>query len=81
MYPASRRPVEAPENVHERRLAGAGWTRYRDELARLNVDADAAQRTDLDLTDDVGFGEIRDADDCHQWHSAQQSAIEADYLR
>ena len=35
--PAARRPVEAAEDVHQRRLAGAGCSHDRDELPRATV--------------------------------------------
>ena len=60
---AGRRLVEAPDDVHERRLAGARRAGHRHELARLDVEVHAAQRVDLDLADDVGLDEILDRDD------------------
>ncbi len=43
---AARRLVEPGEGVHERRLARAGRAHDGDELARLDVERDAAQRVD-----------------------------------
>ena len=39
---AARRAVEAAQGVHERRLAGAGRTDERQELALVDVEGDAA---------------------------------------
>src|SRR5206468_9282604 len=47
------RLVEAPDDVHERRLPRAGRTRYGHELAVLYFEIDAPQRTHLHLADDV----------------------------
>src|SRR5690606_30135651 len=45
---AARRPVETAEDVHQRRLSGAGLADDRDELARVDLQVDVAQRTHLD---------------------------------
>ena len=57
---AARRPIEAPEDVHQRRLAGSGRAGDRDELAGLDVEVRAAQRAHGDLADVVGLDEISD---------------------
>ena len=41
---AARRPVEAPEDVHQRALAGAARPDDRDELALLDLEVDLAER-------------------------------------
>ena len=46
---AAGRRVEAADQVHQRRLARAGGTDHRDELALADGQVDAAQRLDLDL--------------------------------
>ena len=43
---AAARGVEAPEQVHERGLAGAGGPHDRHELAALDRDRDAAEGVD-----------------------------------
>src|SRR5690606_40736156 len=45
---AARRPVEAPEDIHQRRLTGARLADDRDELPGVDLEVDVAQRTDLD---------------------------------
>ena len=60
---ARRRPVEAADDVHERRLARARRSGDREELAALHFEVDAAQRLHLDLADDVGLDEVLDRDD------------------
>ena len=59
------RTVEAPEDVHERGLAGAGRSRDGHELAGLDVERHAAKRADLDFTDDVGLREVPNEYDRH----------------
>src|SRR6266498_1801123 len=43
---AGRRPVEAAEHVHERRLAGAAHSDQAHDLARLQLERDGAKRFD-----------------------------------
>src|SRR5690606_15753017 len=45
---AARRPVEAAEDVHQSRLAGAGLADDRDELAGIDLEIDVTERADLD---------------------------------
>ena len=58
----ARRPIEAADQVHERRLAGARRAGQRDELARHDVERDASQRGHLHLADVVSLREIPDGD-------------------
>ena len=44
---AGGRPVEAADDVHERRLSRSGRTHDRDVLAMLDDEIDAAQRVNL----------------------------------
>ena len=55
---AAGRLVEAAENVHQRRFARAGRAHYGDELAGLDGKADAAERFNLDITDNERAGDI-----------------------
>ena len=41
------RPIEAAQNVHQRRFAGARLAHDRHELAGINIERDAAQRLHL----------------------------------
>src|SRR5262249_17869441 len=43
------RDVEAPDDVHHRRLAGAGRAHDRDELAAIDVEIDAREGSDDDV--------------------------------
>src|SRR6266850_2902558 len=49
--------VEAPEDVHQRALAGARRTGDRDELAGGDIDVYAAQRLHIDLAQPIRFRE------------------------
>ena len=60
---AAGRPVEAAEDVHERRLAGPGRSGDRDELAGLDGEAHAPERTHLDVAHGVDLGDVLDRDD------------------
>ena len=60
---AARRLVEAGEDVHQRRLARARRAHDRDELARLDVERDAAQRVDGGLALAVAARDVRRLDD------------------
>src|SRR5258705_2858394 len=57
------RPIEAAEQVHERRLAGARRAGERDELARRDIQRDAAQRLHLQLAEVVAFRQVTNRDD------------------
>src|SRR6185503_4863702 len=57
------RPIEAAEQVHERRLAGARRAGERDELAGRDVERDAAQRLHLHLAEVVGLRQVANGDD------------------
>src|SRR5207248_9430547 len=57
---AGRRPIEAAEDMHQRRFARPGGTDDRDELAALDVDRETAERMDLDVADVVDLGERLD---------------------
>ena len=57
---AGGRAIETTEDVHQRRLAGAGRPGDGEELAGLHVERHAAQRADFDFADDVGLDEVLD---------------------
>jgi len=59
---AACRPIEAAENVHQGRLAGAGRPDDGDEFAALNRERDAAQGVHRRAVHGVGFLEIADGD-------------------
>ena len=61
---AARRLVERREEVHERRLAGAGRPHHCDELARCDARARPPQRVDGGLALAVAAGEVCCGDDC-----------------
>src|SRR5438105_414680 len=63
---SARGPIEAAENVHERRLARARGACCRDKLARLDVQAHAAERVHFHLAHVVRLDEILDGDDRHE---------------
>ena len=60
---AARRAIKAAEDVHERRLAGAGRARDRHELALLDVHVGAAERAHRHFADRVGLDEVANGDD------------------
>src|SRR5690606_6857125 len=45
---AARRAIEAPEDVHQRRLSGSGLPDDRDELPRVDLQVDVTERAHLD---------------------------------
>ena len=47
---SSRRPVEAPDDIHQGRLSGTGGPHDGQHLSSPNRKRDAAQRMDCDLT-------------------------------
>src|SRR2546423_12138854 len=55
---AGRRRVEAAEDVHQRRLAGARRSDDRDEVAAVDAGVDAAQRLHLVLAGVVDLGDL-----------------------
>jgi hypothetical protein len=58
----ARRRVERGEDVHESRLAGAGWAHDGDELAGLDVERDATECIDSRVAGAVAAGHILGAD-------------------
>src|SRR5258705_3191477 len=54
--------VEAAEDVHQRALAGAGWSGDSDVLARGDVGIYAAQRLHIHLPQPVRLGEVAGLD-------------------
>ena len=60
---AAARPVEAAEDRHQRRLAGARGAHDGDELAGLDRQADVAQRMHVDVADMVGPRDVLELDD------------------
>src|ERR1700686_316937 len=59
---AAARYVEAADDVHQRRLAGAACAHDRDELAPGDVQVDPLQRLHLDLAHAVGLGDALERD-------------------
>src|SRR5262249_28713989 len=51
-------PVETAEQIHERRLAGAGGAHDGHELAPRDAQAHAAERAHLDVAHPVGLGDV-----------------------
>ena len=70
----ARRRVEAAQEVHEGRLAGAGRPHHRDELPGRDVEADAAQGVDLVLAQPVGLDEVADLDERRPPGSGRRSS-------
>src|SRR5207247_7331939 len=76
---AARRPVEAAEDVHQRRLAGAGCSHDRDELPPRDGEVDSLEGVNVHVTQAVGLGDAAEIDDrvryararrlagCHGW--------------
>ena len=61
---AARRPVEAAEDVHERRFARARRAHDGDELARAGRSGSTPRSAwTFDIADDEGAGDILDPDD------------------
>ena len=60
---ARGRPVEAADDVHQRRLARAGRAHDGHELAARDRQADPLERGDLDLAHVVDLGQVVDLDD------------------
>ncbi len=60
---AGGRPVETADDVHQRRLAGAGRTHDRHELAAVDVERDAVQGAHLRPAHAVDAVQVADADD------------------
>src|SRR4029079_12289564 len=52
------RPVEPPEELEQRRLAGPGRAHQGNELALVDAQGDAAQRVDGGRAQTVALGEI-----------------------
>ena len=75
---APGRPVEAPEQIHERGLPGAGCAHHRDELSSLDLEADAAQRLDLDVAEPVHLPDIL-ADDQRAHRSVKSRAPSVEF--
>src|SRR4029079_7860641 len=55
---ARRRPIQAPENVHERRLPRPRGTDDGDELAAADVERDAAEGVYRRALHGVGLGDL-----------------------
>ena len=62
---ALRRRVEAPDQVHQRRLPRPGRAHDGHVFAFVDGDVDAAERVDLLGSHDVGFPEVLGFDDGH----------------
>ena len=59
----ARRPIQAPDDVHEGRLAGSRRARDADELAAVDVERRAAQGAHFDVADLVGLRQVANGDD------------------
>ncbi len=64
--PPARRAIEAPEDVHQGRLARAGRSHDGRELTRGDREGHAAERVDLHVAHDVGLGDVLEADELHR---------------
>ena len=63
---SAARPIEAAEDVHERRLARARGPDHGDELTLLDVEGDAAQGAHRHVADLIRLDEIPDPEQRHQ---------------
>ena len=64
-----RRHVEAAEDVHRCRFAGAGWSHHRDEIALLDVEVDAFQGLKGGRAFAIDFGDPAQGDDRSDRHA------------
>src|SRR5207244_1362405 len=62
---ASRRTVEAAENVHQRRLARARRPDDRDEFTAIDRQRDPAKRMNRHIADLINLCQLLDRDQCH----------------
>ena len=69
----ARGPIQASDDIHQGRFAGARRAHDRNKLAALNRERHSAQRVHLDLTQHVGFPEINQFDDWHRHCSQTES--------
>src|SRR5205807_10183527 len=60
--PAAGRPVNAGDEIQERRLAGSRWTHQRQEIAAADIDRYAVQNRNVELVAAVDFLDIFDSD-------------------
>jgi hypothetical protein len=60
-----RRPIEAAEDVHERRFAGARRADDRHEFAALDVERETAERVHGHVADPVVLRQIADGNQAH----------------
>ncbi|MCY1295995.1 hypothetical protein D9M70_453610 [compost metagenome] len=60
---AAGRLIEAAENVHQRRLAGAGLADDRHELARLDIEGEAVQDLDGEIAVEIGLADVLERDE------------------
>ena len=60
---ARGRPIEAAEDVHERRFSGPGGAHDGDELSLVDIEIDAGERVNLDLAHCVDLRQISNLDD------------------
>ena len=74
---SGRRPIETPEQVHEGGLPRPGGPGEGDELSRLHVERDAAQRSNVDFADVVGPRQVADGNErlAHLLTSSSAAAI------
>ena len=63
---AHRRPVEASEQVQQRRLAAAGAPQHRDDLAGVDTEGDAVEHTPGRATDTHGLRDPARFQDRHR---------------
>ena len=73
--------VETADEVHQRRLAGAGGPHDGDELAALDVDRDTLQRVDRFVAHSIGLPDFVGVDKQHRSQSpcARLSGLNARY--
>src|SRR5205807_2088702 len=69
--------VETADDVHQRRLARAGWTHHRHELTLLDGEADGVEGTNGGGTDAVHLGDRFEAQDLGHLGSAADDGAPA----
>src|SRR5437762_10249571 len=67
-YRAGGRGCQATDDVEQRRLAGAGGSDDRNELAALDHQVDSAQRLDIDLAHPIDLAQTADENDRRVTH-------------
>ena len=62
---ARRRAIQAPQQIHQGRLARSGGSHQGDHLPLLDLERNAAQHGDLNLPHVVGLGDFLQPDERH----------------